>query len=464
MLNQQIQNYKIKSTLGEGGMGTVYLAEHITIQRKVAIKVLHAQLSKNESLRQRFQNEAVLMSKLQHPNIVGLIDFFEQESNLYLVMEFVEGIGLDDFIKSLSAPISIERGKNIILQILSGFAYAHTNGIVHRDVKPSNILITKNDEIKILDFGIAKLVNETQNKLTKTGTQIGTAYYMSPEQVKAEILDQRSDIYSLGITFYELLSGFCPYANSQSEYEVYRRIVEENLIPLTDSLGDDYLHLWSIIQKQTQKIRENRYSNCQEIIEAINSEHEGVISTIETNELLEIEKEIEELPAKSSRFKKGLMLTFITLFIVSIAVLTDTFINKDSTENEMDLSIEDQTIEIIKQYYEDADLDKIDAYKYFAPQVQQYITVKNLTPERINELNAKENDYTNRHSTVLNNTINFEYEDRGISYWSFWVDLSCYRMRRQQTQTCKVKIEMGFDKDLKIVSYKEIDIKELQFQ
>ncbi len=102
MLHQQIHNYKITSILGEGGMGTVYLAEHVTIQRKVAIKVLHAQLTKNESLRQRFQNEALLMAKLQHPNIVGLIDFFEQEGNLFLVMEYVAGIGLDDFIKNLS--------------------------------------------------------------------------------------------------------------------------------------------------------------------------------------------------------------------------------------------------------------------------------------------------------------------------------------------------------------------------
>ena len=124
MLNQQIQNYKIISTLGEGGMGTVYLAEHITIQRKVAVKVLHSQLTKNESLRQRFQNEAVLMAKLQHPNIVGLIDFFEQDGNLFLIMEYVEGIGLDDFIKNLSTPISIERGKNIMLRVLNGYGQA----------------------------------------------------------------------------------------------------------------------------------------------------------------------------------------------------------------------------------------------------------------------------------------------------------------------------------------------------
>jgi serine/threonine protein kinase len=272
MLNQQIQNYKIISTLGEGGMGTVYLAEHITIQRKVAVKVLHSQLTKNESLRQRFQNEAVLMAKLQHPNIVGLIDFFEQDGNLYLIMEYVEGIGLDDFIKNLNTPVSIERGKNIMLQILNGFAYAHSNGIIHRDVKPSNILITKNDEVKILDFGIAKMLDDVKNKLTKTGTQIGTAYYMSPEQVKAQELDQRTDIYSLGITFYELLSGFCPYTNSQSEYDVYRRIVEEPLIPLTESLGLQYSHVWGIIEKQTQKNKEWRYSNCSEILKDLTSE------------------------------------------------------------------------------------------------------------------------------------------------------------------------------------------------
>lgn len=141
MLNQQIQNYRIISLIGEGGMGDVYLAEHVSIKRKVAIKVLKPELVKNEEIRLRFKNEASMLAHLQHPNIVGLIDYVEQDGGLFLIMEYVEGRGLDEFIKAQQAPISIERAKKLMIQIVEAFAYAHKNGIIHRDVKPSNFII-----------------------------------------------------------------------------------------------------------------------------------------------------------------------------------------------------------------------------------------------------------------------------------------------------------------------------------
>jgi serine/threonine protein kinase len=176
---------------------------------------------------------------------------------------------LDELIKRLSEPMPIPRANEIFKKVLSAFAYAHKNGIIHRDVKPSNILITSNDEVKVLDFGIAKLVEGNESHLTKTGAHLGTVYYMSPEQVRAENLDQRSDIYSLGITFYEMLAGFCPYASVASEYEIYNSIVKESLTPLTKTLGGDYYSSWQIILKATQKNKNNRFKNCEEIIEAI---------------------------------------------------------------------------------------------------------------------------------------------------------------------------------------------------
>ena len=243
MIGNKIQNYKIISLLGEGGMGDVYLGEHVSIKRKVAIKVLKPELVKNEEIRKRFKNEASMLAHLQHPNIVGLIDYIEQEDGLYLIMEYVDGRELDEVIKNLSAPISIDRAKKLMKQILEAFSYAHQNGIVHRDVKPSNIIITADDQIKVLDFGIAKLVGDTQHQLTKTGTQVGTVYYMSPEQVKGKELDLRSDIYSLGVTFYELLSGVCPYRGMTTEYEIYDSIVKVPLLPLTQTLGNEYAQI-----------------------------------------------------------------------------------------------------------------------------------------------------------------------------------------------------------------------------
>ncbi len=464
MLHQQIQNYKITALLGEGGMGTVYLAEHITIQRKVAVKVLHSQLTKNESLRQRFQNEAVLMAKLQHPSIVSLIDFFEQDGNLFLIMEYVDGISLDDFIKNLSAPVSIERGKNIMLQILNGFAYAHSNGIIHRDVKPSNIFITKNDQVKILDFGIAKLLDDVQNKLTKTGTQIGTAYYMSPEQVKAQELDQRTDIYSLGITFYELLSGFCPYANSQSEYDVYRRIVEEPLVSLTESLGNQYSHVWTVIEKQTQKNKAWRYSNCNEIIRDLTNEDQikSIIPEKEEAKTIKDYREVYEVTPTPK--KKSNVLIYLLTSAIVLAIGYFMFIKLNENPIDEAPTIEEQTKVLILSYYDDADKDQIDAYKYFAPYVERYITVERTTPEEINSINNREHDFTNRETEVMENTITFEREDNGLKYWTFWLDMSCFRVRRQKTQSCKVKIELGINEDLKIVSYRELDIQNLKFE
>lgn len=266
MINQQIQNYKIISLIGEGGMGDVYLAEHVSIKRKVAIKVLKSELVKNEEIRLRFKNEASMLAHLQHPNIVGLIDYVEQDGGLFLIMEYVEGKGLDDLVKEQQVPLSIERAKKLMIQIVEAFIYAHKSGIIHRDVKPSNILVTADDQIKVLDFGIAKLVGEGNHQLTKTGTQIGTVYYMSPEQVRGQILDHRSDIYSLGVTFYELLTGVCPYKSFTTEYEIYDRIVKEPLLDLTQTMGTDYRSMWNIICKATAKECEGRYQSCDELV------------------------------------------------------------------------------------------------------------------------------------------------------------------------------------------------------
>ena len=266
MIGKQLLSYEIKSLIGEGGMGNVYLGEHVSIGRKVAIKVLLPELARNEEIRSRFKNEASVMAHLHHPGVVGLYDYLDQEDGLYLIMEYVEGIEFTDLLKSLTEPLSIDRAKGIMKKVLSAFAYAHKNKIVHRDVKPSNILLTKDDDVKVLDFGIAKLIGDSQFNLTKTGTQVGTVYYMSPEQVKAQELDHRSDIYSLGVTFYELLAGFCPYKSLTSEYEIYDKIVRDPLLPLTDTMGDAYAQVWEVIKKATAKEVEDRFQNCDEFI------------------------------------------------------------------------------------------------------------------------------------------------------------------------------------------------------
>ena len=269
MIGKKIGNYEVKSLLGEGGMGNVYLAVHTQLGRKVAIKSLHQQLVKNEGLRARFKQEANTMAHLQHNGIVSLFDFVEDENGLFLIMELVDGTPLDEYIKNVSGPIPAERAIPIMQCILEAFAYAHTEGVVHRDIKPANILLTKNGKVKILDFGIAKMLSDAGNKLTKAGTQMGTVFYMSPEQVQGKEVDQRSDIYSLGITFYQMLTGVTPYEGMTTEYEVYNKIVMEPLPFASSYYPNVPTKLDEVILKATAKKLEDRYQNCDEFLDQI---------------------------------------------------------------------------------------------------------------------------------------------------------------------------------------------------
>jgi serine/threonine protein kinase len=271
MIGKSILNYEIKSLIGEGGMGSVYLATHAQVNRTVAIKSLLPQFMSNEEIKQRFKNEASTLAHLQHPNIVGLYDYVEDESGMYLVMEYVEGLPLDDFIKTVTGPMPEERALPIIKEILSAFSYAHQKGIVHRDIKPANIIITQNDGIKILDFGIARLLEDGNHNLTKTGTQMGTVFYMSPEQVQGKKVDIRSDIYSLGVTFYQMLTGVNPYAGLTTEYEVYSRIVKDDLPPPQEIYPGVPAYLATILKKALAKEPNDRFQTCEEFLEAVES-------------------------------------------------------------------------------------------------------------------------------------------------------------------------------------------------
>jgi serine/threonine protein kinase len=270
MIGKNILNYEIKSLIGEGGMGNVYLAEHTQVPRKVAIKVLLPHFLKNEEIKMRFKNEASTLAHLQHPNIVGLFDYLEDESGMYLIMEYVEGVELGDYISKVTGPMPENIAVPIMTQVLSAFSYAHSKGIVHRDVKPANILITKDGSVKILDFGIARILGEGNSNLTKTGTQMGTVYYMSPEQVQGKKVDIRTDIYSLGITFYQMLTGVNPYKDLHTEYEVYSRIVKDDLPPASNVYPGVPSYLETIVNRALQKEPADRFQNCDEFYQAVN--------------------------------------------------------------------------------------------------------------------------------------------------------------------------------------------------
>ncbi|MEY3444128.1 MAG: hypothetical protein RLZZ519_2409 [Bacteroidota bacterium] len=284
-----IQNYRLVRFLGDGGMGTVWLAEHTHLDRKVAIKCLHTQYARNAGIRARFKQEAATLAMLQHPGIVALHDYIEDDEGAFLVMEYVDGLPLDEHIQKVSGPIPAPKLREMFGQILEGFIYAHGKMIVHRDIKPSNFLVTAAGKVKILDFGIAKILTDHDRKLTKTGMNMGTVYYMSPEQVKGEAVDVRSDVYSLGVTLFQMATGRCPYPQETTEFYVYDQIVNHPLPAASEFYPGVPASIEAAIAKATAKRPEDRFQDCVAFLKALKDEEFGDNSE-------EKEEEVEATP------------------------------------------------------------------------------------------------------------------------------------------------------------------------
>ncbi len=216
MIGTTIANYRIDEKIGEGGMGEVYKAVDLDLERIVAIKVISADLSKDPGLMERFRAEAKAQAHLNHTNIASLYSLLSAGNHTAIVMEYLEGETLDQMLHRRGL-IPEQEAVPLFRQALLGVGFAHRMGIVHRDIKPSNIMVNKYGVTKVMDFGIAKVLGG--QRLTRTGTQVGTAAYMSPEQIRNRPVEIRSDIYSLGVTLYELLTAHLPF-ESESEFEV----------------------------------------------------------------------------------------------------------------------------------------------------------------------------------------------------------------------------------------------------
>jgi serine/threonine-protein kinase len=223
MINNVVGSYKILEKIGEGGMGAVYKGVDLMLERDVAIKALRPELARQPDVVERFRAEAVTLAKLNHPNIATLYSFLRQGDDYFMVMEFVRGETLDVVLRRAGA-MPVDRAITLFCQALEGIDHAHKMGIIHRDIKPSNMMLTESGSIKVMDFGIARVLGTA--RMTRQGSVIGTVEYMSPEQVRGLETDARSDIYSLGILLYEMLTGQVPFSHA-SEYELMKRQIEE---------------------------------------------------------------------------------------------------------------------------------------------------------------------------------------------------------------------------------------------
>ncbi|MBX7044256.1 MAG: peptidylprolyl isomerase [Ignavibacteria bacterium] len=271
MIGQTLNSYKIISKINEGGMGVIYLAKHKYLERDAAIKVLNTNYSKNYDIKERFYHEAMTLSMLDHPYIVKILDFDQYEDNFYIIMEYVEGITLEDLIRIKSGLIPEEKAKELFTKILSGLGYAHSKEVVHRDIKPSNIIIDKSFNPKILDFGIARLLT-SDNRLTKVGGRMGSPLYMSPEQCIGKETDFHSDIYSVGVTLYEALTAKHPFENEDdTDYALQSKIINENPFPPSHFYPPISKHMEYIISTALNKNPYERFNSCSAFIDAFNN-------------------------------------------------------------------------------------------------------------------------------------------------------------------------------------------------
>ncbi len=312
-----VAHYQIIEKIGAGGMGEVFLAEDTKLKRQVALKFLPAHLITNEEVKSRFQREAQAVAKLNHPNIVTVHDVSEYNGRPYFVMEHVDGQPLHHFAHE--EPLPVDQIIEYAIQICQGLGEAHRAGIVHRDIKAHNIVIDSSGRARLLDFGLAAV--EGDDKLTKTGSTLGTVSYMSPEQVSGREIDHRSDLFSLGSVLYELISGRTPF-KKDNEGATLKAIIEDIPEPLARFKSGIPVKIQEIVSKLLEKDKELRYQSA-----------EGVIADLKRLMYDSQQSSYSRTVPTKQKKKSGLMVGFISMAVIGvIAVFAFFYLKNDSTK------------------------------------------------------------------------------------------------------------------------------------
>jgi len=308
-VQKRFSHYEIIEKLGEGGMGAVYLANDLELRRQVALKFLPKELTKNEGLKARFKREAQAAAALNHPNIITVYEVGEHDGYPYIAMEFVHGKSLYDLLQRKE--LNFERSIEIFIQVCEAMSVAHRNNIVHRDIKPANVMLDQYGRAKILDFGLAKLQGATQ--LTREGTTMGTPHYMSPEQIRGQTVDYRSDIFSLGVLLYELLTGKLPFKGENPTAICYA-IVHEKPLPLQEYLYNAPRSIQKIIDKALEKNPEKRYQSSDDLLADVKKERQSLHKFyIATQTSLDVGKPVKK--------KRPLLYYFAPATFIALAAL-----------------------------------------------------------------------------------------------------------------------------------------------
>ena len=266
MIGQTVSHYRVLEKLGGGGMGVVYKAEDTRLRRDVALKFLPDTNYDDPAARERFEREAQSASALEHPNICTIHDIDEDAGRHFIVMELVEGTNLLDLVQS-KGPVASKDVMSIARQVAEALAYAHERGVIHRDIKPGNILLTKDGAVKVADLGLARPIRE-DTEVTNPGQVIGTPVYMAPEQCRSGPIDTRTDLYSLGATLYMLLAGKPPF-RADSTAALVHRVVNEPPRPLKSAAPETPDKVVALVQRLMAKHPVARYQTAREVIEAI---------------------------------------------------------------------------------------------------------------------------------------------------------------------------------------------------
>ncbi|MBL0177424.1 MAG: serine/threonine protein kinase [Ignavibacteria bacterium] len=258
---QTIDSYELLEVLGNGGMGIVYKARDTVLDRVVAIKIMDAELAIDTCFQQRFQSEAKALARLKNQHIVSIYTMRETDAGFCIVMEYIEGVTLEQYLRA-EGRVRFDVAMRFCGQMLEALEHAHGEGIIHRDIKPANVMLDCDGKIKITDFGLAKF--QTLSGMTRTGSAIGTIQYMSPEQVNGETADQRSDIWSIGVLMYKMLTGKLPFQHEYYAAMAYS-ITNEDPVHVRRRAPDVPDALARIVSKCLEKKPNNRYQNASEM-------------------------------------------------------------------------------------------------------------------------------------------------------------------------------------------------------